>query len=336
MPKKVNDRLILAGDIGGTKTILGLFYRGANGQPRLLVSRTYPSREATSLTAILDDFIAYQPETVVTVCLGVPGAVISNHVHPSNLPWSISRPALKRRFGWPALILINDLVATAHAVRWLNRREIHWLRGQRRNRQHNLGIIAPGTGLGISLLINNWKSSLPVASEGGHLGFAPGDEVEMELWHWLRKQYGRVTLEMVLSGPGLVNIHTWLTTGRSLPGGYHPENNRLTPKEIVAAAMTGSCPLCATALERFVIIFGRAAGDLALMGLTLGGIFLAGGIPPKILPALEKDDFLASFDAKGKLDYLMRRIPVAVITNEKAALLGAAAVALTEVAGASS
>ncbi len=320
----LRDEIVLAGDVGGTKTALGFFRRGAGGCPRLLVGKTYASREAASLTAILDDFLGRHPLPAAGACLGVAGAVIGDRVRPTNLSWSISRSALCRRYGWSSLVLVNDLVATAHAVRWLRSRDFSWLQGRRRSRRRNLGLIAPGTGLGMSLLIREQGHSLAVASEGGHLGFAPGDEAEIELWRWLQGRGNRITLETVLSGPGLVNIYAWLRA--AAPGaavaGDAPEP--VTPGFIVAGALEGRCPVCQAALTRFVTILGRAAGDLALMGLTLGGVFLAGGIPPKILPALKKGDFLAAFSAKGELSCLVRRIPVAVITNVDAALIGAA------------
>ena len=194
-----------------------------------------------------------------------------------------------------------------------------------------MGLVAPGTGLGLALLVFVDGRYRPVASEGGHAGFAPADESDIDLWQYLQTRFGHVSAERVLSGQGLVNIYDWLKSGEDLA--ESPEINqamRLTdPARVISEnAITGRDPLCRAALQRFCSIFGSIAGNLALTGMTTGGIYLGGGIPPKILPALERADFMDAFIAKGRFKEFMKKIAVRVILNDRAALLGAAHCAL--------
>ena len=227
--------------------------------------------------------------------------------------------------------LINDLEATARAVPLLKHREIRALNHARARKDRNIGLVAPGTGLGQALLIFSNGRYQPLASEGGHASFAPSDKSEIELWQYLHMRFGHVSAERVLSGQGLVNIYDWL---KSLGTHDEPPVIRETMQEtdparvIAEHAVKANDPLCQAALQRFCRIFGSVAGNLALTGMTTGGVFLGGGITPKILPVLEKSDFMKAFTAKGRFEELVKKIAVRVIINDHAGMLGAAYCAL--------
>jgi len=322
---------VLAGDIGGTKTRLGLFVRGKT-RPLTRELETFTSREACSLEEIIDRMRHRHPAEVETACFGIAGPVIDGECRTTNLPWVVSEKKLRRRFGWRKVRLMNDLSATAMAVPLLAQREMRPLNGMRIRRNRNIGLIAPGTGLGMALLVRSGRRFVALASEGGHAAFAPSNADEADLWRYLTARLGRVSLERVVSGPGLVNIYNWLKSG-----GHYPESDRVRramrasdAAEVISAnALDRGDPLCLAALRRFCSILGAAAGDLALTGMTTGGVFLGGGIPPKILPVLEGPDFLAGFTAKGRFKGFAQKIAVRVILNDRAALLGAAHQALS-------
>ena len=321
---------VLAGDIGGTKTNLGLFVAG-KARPKALVTAKFSSREASSLEAIIDQMCRRYPVKIKKACLGIAGPVINGVCRTTNLPWVVSEKKLQKRFGWQQARLINDLGSTALAIPLLNHREVEALNDQRVHKNQNIGLVAPGTGLGLALLVHTDGRYRPVASEGGHAGFPPADESEIDLWHFLYARFGYVSAERVLSGQGLVNIYD----GLKFIGGI-AESPRVikamrttnAARVITANAIDGNDPLCRAALKQFCRIFGSVAGNLALTGMTTGGLFLGGGIPPKILPALQKKDFMDAFIAKGRFEEFMENIAVRVILNDKAALLGAAHCAL--------
>jgi glucokinase len=318
---------LLAGDIGGTKVNIGLFRAGADGL-RSVVEETYESRSAGSLEELMEDFLSRHPATVAAACFGIAGPVAGGGGQLTNLGWRISEADLRLRFGWRRVRLINDLAATALAVPWLGREALSVLKRGAAEKE-NIALVAPGTGLGQALLIRENGRYLPVASEGGHVDFAPGDEAEIELWRFLRRRYGHVSVERVLSGPGLVHIHEWLTQdGAGEKGGADQGAGGEAAAAITRRALEGDGP-CREALLRFCGILGAVAGNLALTGLTRGGVYLGGGIPPKILPVLETSDFLRRFSAKGRFSDFLSPIPIWVIRNERAALMGAARAALS-------
>jgi glucokinase len=229
--------------------------------------------------------------------------------------------------------LVNDLVATALSVSMLRSDETETLLGGKRGAAGNRVVVAPGTGLGLSVLVSHDNRTVPVASEGGHVDFAPVCEEEIDLWRYLRKRYGHVSAERVLSGPGLVNIHAWLKDS----GRYRePKHLARAMKEADPAGAIGSAalhrgtPIAAAALDRFVSILGAVCGNLALTTLARGGVYLGGGIPPKILPFLGRSSFSEAFLAKGRFREFLEKVPVRVIVNDRAALLGAAACAFGE------
>jgi glucokinase len=319
---------LLAGDIGGTKVNLGLFRPDSEGL-QVVAEASYDSRSAGGLQALVEDLLARHPAAVAAACFGIAGPVYGGSARLTNLGWRLSETELRQRFGWQRIRLINDLAATALSVPWLGRGEVSVLKRGTAEREGNIALVAPGTGLGQALLV--WENGryLPLASEGGHVDFAPADEEEIELWRFLRRRYGHVSVERVLSGQGLVHIHEWLIQGRSgeIGGGGDEAPTRDSASVITQRALHGSGS-CREALLRFCGILGGVAGNLALTGLARGGVYLGGGIPPKILPVLEASDFQRRFTAKGRFSDFLSRFPVWVIQNERAALMGAARAAL--------
>jgi len=321
---------ILAGDIGGTKTNLGLFTTGKR-RPVLKVLEAYPSPESPNLEDIIDRFLERHKVSISNACFGIAGPVKNGRCKTTNLPWDVSERKLKNRFGWDQVLLVNDLTASAYAIPILTKRELFPLNQAKTAGKGNLGLIAPGTGLGTALMI--WKEGqyVPVPSEGGHADFAPKNEAEIDLWQYLHQRVGHVSMERVLSGPGLFIIYCWLKyTGQGAEPTWltHKMNEGDPPKVISEAALVERQPLCVKALDLFVSILGTAAGNLALTGLTRGGIYLGGGIAPRILPKLREGPFLRAFVDKGRLSGLLSQIPVRVILNDRAALIGAAVCAI--------
>ena len=335
MPSSIRQTMVLAGDIGGTKTNLGLFIMGKN-RPLLKVMETYPSREAPDLENIIARFLKAHPVSVETACFGIAGPVINGRCKTTNLPWDVSELRLKRRFNWPGARLINDLTATAAAVPLLTGRELFPLNGMRALKSRNLALVAPGTGLGEALLIFQEGHHVPIPSEGGHVDFAPFSEEQVELWRYLHRRRHHVSVERLLSGPGLYNIYSWLKdSGRYRePLFLKKSMKNIDPsRAITQAALENKTPLAVKALELFVSILGSVCGNLALTGMTTGGVYLGGGIPPKILPKLKEETFMKAFANKGRFRGMMEKIPVLVILNEKAALLGAASRAFKMIKG---
>jgi glucokinase len=323
MKKKVT---VLAGDIGGTKTNLAFF---AKDEGRLLPMdvKSYPSQETSNLESIVKRFLTTHATWVAGACFGIAGPVVNGRCRTTNLPWEVSEARLERTFGWERVRLVNDLAATAMSLPLLNRRDLFTLNRGRPREGGNVALVAPGTGLGHGLVFFCHGKAMPLPSEGGHVDFAPTNELEVELWRYLKQKFGHVSVERVVSGPGLGNIYAWLRdTGR------HPEpewlKDRLLEEDparvISECGLTEKHPLCVDALRTFVSVLGAVAGNLALTGLTTAGVYLGGGIPPKILPALKTGTFMKTFADKGRFRGLLEKIPVRVILNEQAALLGAA------------
>jgi len=319
--------MVLAGDIGGTKTNLALFVKG-EGRPSFSDFESYPSRDAPNLESIVKDYLSNRSAVVVSsACFGIAGPVVNGRCKTTNLPWEVSETRLKRVFGWKRVRLVNDLTATAMSISVLTRRERAVLNKGRPQRGGNLALVAPGTGLGQGLIVFHQGRAHPVASEGGHVDFAPTNEEEVELWRYLRRNLGHVSVERIVSGPGLGSIYAWLReSGRYGEPEWLKARLRVEdPAKVIAeTGLTGKHPLCVESLRIFVSILGAAAGNLALTGLATGGVYLGGGIPPKILPALGTGSFMRAFTDKGRFRGLLENIPVHVILNEGAALIGAA------------
>lgn len=320
--------MILAGDIGGTKTLLAL-YEDAGEAPSPVREESYRSGDFPSLEDVLRAFLDRAPHAALrAACLAVAGPVIDGRSRITNLPWELDEGRLAGTLG-SRVKLLNDLEGAAHGLLSVRPDQLEVLqRGVKR--QGNMALIAAGTGLGEAILVLAGERYHVVASEGGHADFAPRTDREMALLGYLRNEYGRVSYERVLSGPGLHNIYRFL---RETGFAAEPEwlRERLAARDPSAAisevALSAGHPLCTAALELFVSIYGAEAGNLALRALALGGVFVAGGIAPKILPALRDGAFVDAFADKGRLADLLQSLEVSVVLDPRLTLMGAAAVA---------
>jgi len=318
--------VILAGDVGGTKTLLAL-YAGAPGTVPPVREKTFPSRECSSLEDILLTFLA-GTEGLQGAWFAVAGPVIDGRSRITNLPWELEETRLGGALN-TRVRLLNDLEGAAHGLLFLGPEEREVLqRGAERG--GNMAIIAAGTGLGEAFVVRAGEHAHVVASEGGHADFAPRTEMEAALLDYLRREVGHVSYERVLSGPGLYAIYRFLRDT-----GHAPEpawlRERLAagdPSATVSQiALAGEHPLCTEALDLFVSVYGAAAGNLALRSLALGGVFIGGGIAPKILAKLRAGPFMSAFRDKGRMADLLTSIEVSVVLTARLALLGAASVA---------
>jgi glucokinase len=318
--------MILAGDVGGTNTRLA-FFQLRDGHPETVVERIYPSAGHSSLDDIVADFIASQKIHADAAAIGVAGPVRDGICRATNLPWIVDSRALARRAGISRFALINDLEANAYGISTLEPSDFVVLQQGDTNAQGNGAVISPGTGLGEAGLYWDGKQHWPVASEGGHSSFAPQDALQDELMRYLRAQFGHVSWERVLSGPGLFNVYKFLRdTGRGEePAWLAAELKDHDPSPTISrAALEGKCALCGKALDLFVELYGSEAGNVALKMAAMGGVYLGGGIAPRILPKLQSSGFLAAFVDKGRLRPLLETIPIRVILNDRTALRGAA------------
>jgi glucokinase len=365
-PRARGSRVILAGDVGGTKANLGLFEMSGEGPSKQLAAASFASSAFAGLAAVVEAFLRQaspvvgagggRPE-VTAACFGVAGPVIDNRTSTPNLAWEIDGGELARGLGLPAVLLINDLVATAEGIPLLADDELVALQaGDSRQAQAevearpgreasgpvagNQVLIAAGTGLGMALLPVAGGVRVTVPSEGGHADYAPRDADEAALLLYLRGRFGEhVSVERVVSGPGLVVIYEHLRDA-----GYASESPAVSaalaaaaspaargaeaagePARVIAeAALAGADPLCGRALDMFISAYGAAAGNLALTGTAVGGVYIGGGIAPKILPRLAGGLFIRAFLDKGRFEAYLRRIPVRVLLNDRTAMLGAA------------
>ena len=316
--------MLLAGDIGGTKTLLGLF-DPLLVRPRAIQVTSFASLEYGDLTMIIAAFLAkaaVRGSDIQAACFGVAGPVIGDTAELTNVPWRVDARRVAGMFGIGRVSLLNDLQAMAWAVPALHDSEVHALQEGEALRGGNIALIAAGTGLGEALLHNIDGRFIPSPSEGGHADFAARTEREIGLVRDLTGRYGRAEVEHVVSGHGLKNIHR-VAHAHACAAAIdlaHPD----APARITAAALAHDCPGCVETLDIFVDAYGAEAGNLALRAVATGGVFVGGGIAPKILPALQAGAFLRAFRAKPPLDTLLAAMPVKVILNADAGLLGAA------------
>jgi glucokinase len=305
-----NMETILAGDVGATKTHLALFEK-----ERWIRDAIFKSCDYESLEDIIDEFLEEKKEKISKACFGMPGIVIDGKCHPTNLPWLVEEKKIEKALSIPSARLINDLEANAYGLSCLQPQEYEVLNvGVKK--MGNQALISAGTGLGEAGLFWDGKEHRPFATEGGHASFAPENEEEVELCRYLKKSFSHLSFERILSGQGLAHLYAFL-------GGVE----KLDPKAITEKGLGGSCPICKRALEIFGEIYGGEAGNLALKFFSVGGLFIGGGIAPKILPILKSGAFMKRFCAKGRMASFLLQIPVFVILNENTALLGAAAYA---------
>lgn len=316
--------MILAGDIGGTHTRLGLF-SFAEGHVKLHTVEEYASQQYPGLEQIILSFVASQSATVEVCCFGVAGPVVQGRVQLTNLPWEIDARKASETLGYP-VILINDLEATAYGISELGPDDFVSLQGGL-PQQGNRAVIAAGTGLGEAGLFWDGARHIPFACEGGHCDFAPNDALQVRLLEYLQSQGDHVSTERVVSGPGLVQIYSFLRAAAAdaEPAWLAEEMRRDDPAAAISrAALVGTSELCARAVDVFVSCYGAEAGNLALKMMAVGGVYVAGGIAPRILPKLQDGTFRNAFVRKGRLSDVLEAMPIRVVTNEKTGLLGAA------------
>ena len=318
---------VLTGDIGGTKTLLGLFR--VHGREAVLVrDATYPSRDFVSLEPIIRTFVEEGSPTIAAACFGVAGVVVDETVTTTNLPWTLDAKTLRHTIPSPAVTIINDLEATAWGIMHLAPAQLVSLQDGLVRRGHK-ALIAAGTGLGEALIIDAGERDVVIASEGGHVDFAPRTEAESALLDYLRREFGHVSYERVLSGPGLLNIYRFLrdTRGRVEPDWLADRLQTGDPSAVVSEiGLAGGDSNCVEALDMFASIYGAEAGNLGLKIVALGGVYIAGGIAGKIRDKLTDGRFVAAFRDKGRFAALMDSIPVRLTLDPRAPLLGAAAV----------
>jgi glucokinase len=317
--------MILAGDAGGTKTVLTVL-DPATGMS-VVREAVLPRREIESLESAVEAFLLGAPRLKVdAVCVGVAGPVVDGHCSGVNLPWEIHERRLAAAANAPAR-LINDLEAAAHGVLTLPPEKFLVLQAGTPNPGGNMALIAAGTGLGQACMVPEGRGYRVVPSEGGHSDFAARDEVQVDLLRFLQVEYGHVSWERVLSGPGLANIYRFLQTraGHAAPDWLRDRLEREDQGVVVGeVGLSGGDPVCIEALDLFVSIYGAQAGNLALETLALGGLVVGGGIAPKILTKLSDGRFIREFRAKGRLDSLLSSVPVKVALDPRAPLWGAA------------
>lgn len=311
--------MILTGDIGGTKTLLALH----DDDGTILLSRRYRSRDAATFAALVARFLDETAARPRRACFGIAGPVLGARVKVTHLPWEIDAGALAARFGMERVDLLNDFAAAAHGIGALAPADLVTLQAGQPLAERPKLVIGAGTGLGIAYVMGD----AVLSGEGGHAAFAPADAAQEALWQWLHRRTGRVQVEHVVSGRGLAQIYEYLleqSAGRAPPGA----RDALAADDPAAAigrqALERGDALSLAALDLFVSCYGALAGDQALTVLARGGVYIAGGIAPKLLPRLGQGGFLAAFNDKGSFADLTRTCPVHVVTNPDLPLLGAA------------
>ncbi|CBE67560.1 MAG: glucokinase [Candidatus Methylomirabilis oxygeniifera] len=328
--------MILAGDIGGTKTVIGLFGEAGN-RLHAIREETFPSQHYNSLEEVLNQFMGPGPAASLSVaCFGVAGPVIGGKSNATNLPWELDERSLAEALRVPRVKLLNDLEATAYGMLHLEPTDLCVLQPGS-PRKGNIAVIAAGTGLGEAILYWDGKRYHPMATEGGHADFAPRSDIEVDLLRYLQREFGHVSYERLLSGPGLFNIYRFL---RDSGIAREPEWLRTRIAEDDAGAviseigLAGDDPLCTKALDLFVSMYGSEAGNLTLKAFAIGGVYVGGGIAPKILAGAHdhaplRSAFTRAFADKGRFADLLRSIEVKVALNLRAPLIGAAHYGLT-------
>jgi glucokinase len=319
--------MILAGDIGGTKTVLAL-YTQEQGVRKPLREERFPSREFESLDAILRKFLDDTGARPAAASFGVAGPIIDQKCRVTNLPWMIDAAALARDFDIPTVHLLNDLQAVATAVPHLEKDEVCVLNEGAPDPTGNIGVIAPGTGLGEAFLTPEGDRYRAWATEGGHASFAPVTLEQLELLAFLERRFGHVSFERVCSGSGFPNIYDYLVASGSYEEPEWLRKELAEAKDptpiIMEAGYQRKAPICIAALDLFVHILGGVLGNMALRVMATGGLYLGGGVPPRILSRLQKRDFLDAICYKGRFREWISRIPVYVILDSKSAIRGAA------------
>jgi glucokinase len=318
--------MLMAGDIGGTKSRLAIFADDADPR-RPLAEELFFSGRFSGIEDLIRAFLERTNLTAERACFAIAGPVVNGRAAVTNLPWIAEAESIRREFRFRSVRLLNDLAATARAVPLLEPRELHTLSSGEPAAGGAIAVIAPGTGLGEAFVTGEGICRREHASEGGHADFAPGCPLEEDLLRDLRKEFGHVSTERVCSGPGIGRIYRFLRER----GAEEPAllTARLAAADdpvsvIVEAALAEKTGICLQTVELFCSILAAEAGNLALKTLATGGVYVGGGITPRLLPLLDESSFLASFRRKGRMADLLFRIPVHVIVEPRAALIGAA------------
>ena len=330
MKKKRPLPLILVGDVGGTKTLLGLCHM-TSGENRILATQIFESKAYGGLEEIITEFLLERKHPIAAACFGVAGPVVRGAVITTNLAWKMSELSLANHLNIKKIALINDLVANAYGIGIMQKADFISL-NQGKKTDGNAALLSAGTGLGESILFWDGTRHIPTPSEGGHVDFGPKNSMERELLTYLSKRFDHVSYERLLSGSGLVNIYHFLKDSAKFgtePAWLAGRMEKDDPAAVITEmARLKKSRLCDTTLDVFVSIYGSAAGNLALQVMATAGMFLGGGIAPKIIWKLRDGTFMKAFADKGRLSHIVNRIPVKVIMNDRAALFGAAAYAL--------
>jgi glucokinase len=316
--------MILAGDIGGTKTNLGLFDR-QNGKIVRTAYRRYPSREHAGLDEIVKDFIGAANAKVSAAAFGIAGPVVDGKVRTGNLPWVVDGSALARELGLGGVRLLNDLEAAGYGIGMMQAGDLETLYVGAAVPQAPRVVIAAGTGLGECLLFWTGDKYIPMATEAGHADFAPQTDQQANLWKYIKTHNDFVSAEMVLSGRGFQTLHEFLDSSVRHAGFDDPSND--PAPEITRRALAGECPVCNAAVNLWVEIYGSEAGNLAVRTVAQGGIYVAGGIAVKILPRMKDGRFVAAAQHKEKMTEFLKQVSIQVVLNEDCPLLGAASAA---------
>ena len=316
--------MILAGDVGGTKTNLGAFEE-RSGKLVCVVQDSLPSRKFATLEDLVEDFLNRTKVKVDAACFGIAGPIVDNSVRTTNLPWNVTASDLEHLLGVQSVRLLNDLEATCYSILVLEPSDFETVHPGVEGPNATKVVIAAGTGLGEGVIFWDGKKHHPSATEGGHSDWAPNTDQQIELWRYLRARNEIVSCEIILSGRGFPELHDFLD-----PSVRHPEFS--VPDEdpapiITKHALDGTCPVCVRTLDLWVDMYGSEAGNLAIRNVARGGIYVAGGIAVKILPKLKEGRFAAAVAHKEKMTSLLSAIPINVVLNEKAPLIGAAHVA---------
>lgn len=321
------NRLLVSGDVGGTKTILGLFALDSTS-PIPLVSEIYESRRYSCLESIIEAFLTGNPPRPRCASFAVAGPVRNGSAEVTNLPWHIDAASIEDRFRIPKVFLLNDVEALAWAVPLFDKRKLQALNVGEPAPRGTSAVVAPGTGCGEAFL--TWDGARYVAhpSEGGHTDFAPVDADQIELLRYLQQEFEHVSIERICSGAGLQRVYRFLRDRRGMvedPWLSNRLDGAPDPAPVISeAALAGKSHLCTETLRLFSTILGAEAGNLALKVLASGGVYLGGGIPRRILPFLQTGDFLDAFTSKGRFTHLLEKVPIHVVMDPHAILHGAA------------
>jgi glucokinase len=324
--------MLLGGDVGGTKTKLALFERSGDRLERRAVEK-FDSKAFPGLATIVRTFLEQHRQKVSAACFGIPGPVKDGAVSTTNLPWTMRECDLSAELGIPKVKLVNDLAATTAAVPHLTPEQLHVLHpGSPDPAASVRAVLAPGTGLGQACLFTTSGTHHVLASEGGHVEFSAATDDEIGLLKYLRAKFGHVSAERVISGSGLENIYGYLRDS-----GFAPERAAVAellrrepaPVVITRLGLADECPLCVKALDMLASLIGAQAGNLALTYLATGGIYLGGGMPPRMISKLTSGRTVRAYTDKGRFSDYVHAIPLTIITDDEAATYGAGYIAAT-------